>query len=293
MSKSFIPFDSTLGSFSDPYPPLVEGVPSARKATWISSTWMTRDGATLDPSYATEVANVLANGGTLHVTKPDGWDAKLTIKPEHASMLDILDFESWIYDYKNMPTIISWLINFKKAQPGLKVGFYPTQHIRPPDVPPLAVNTREDLITKGKYRSTEYPTWLQQAYIKHTKEFNEEFFNLLDFLSPDFYLLGPLVFDRDIAFFDAVVNTFSTYNKPLYPFVWGIWHTGFNGPTVPPITETQMTKYVQWLIKKTDGCIVWGEKSHNEHLWDVIAREVDGFDRPAFKASTTVRTPVR
>ena len=288
----FFAFDATLGTYADPFPPLVTGVPCARRCTWISSTWMTRDGATLDPDYAPTVAKVLAEGGTLSVTKPDNWRGTLTIKPEHASVLDILDFEAWLGNPAHYTTICKWIDNFKAAQPALKVGFYPTQFVRPDDVPASAANSREDAITSGMYRSGDFPVWLQKASIARIKAFNHDLFARLDFLCPSFYLLGPTVLDRDLAFFDAVRAQFASYGLPLYPFVWGAWHPSFNGPTTPPMTDAQLTRYVRWLRDRADGCVVWGEAAHNDALWTVIAREIDGVVRTS-PSATTVRPPAR
>lgn len=234
----------------------IAGVPGVVRGRWISGTWMTRDGATLEPAYAATVARAFVSGGSLSVIKPDGWRGVLHLSPTAPAELPILDFEGWIGDAAHWPTIIAWIDVFRATAPQLRIGFYPTGTF-----PSATLEHRSRWLEGGKSVRAAKTLSLRRA---------KPLLDRLDFLSPDFYLLGPSAIERDLAFIEQISTSLRIARKPIYAFVWGVWHDAFTPRRDGPPGDEDLKRYAASLRRWCDGAIVWGNRADNERLWAAL-----------------------
>jgi hypothetical protein len=105
-----------------------------------------------------------------------------------------------------------------------------------------------------------------------------------DFFNGDVYLLGQKYVARDLEAYTNALNTIrETFGKPIVPFVWGAYNTAWNPPGTL-LSKATLYRYAKMLRESCDGVIVWGPKSDNEGLIQLMTQ-------PRFTELPTTRQP--
>jgi len=193
----------------------------------------------------------------------DGWTGTLPAVPRKSIVC--LDFEG----VASKSHIIEQLDIFRAAAPNLRVGYYPFLPVSKTPFP----SNRDRFIAAINGQDREHlKKWMA------AKEYSRDLVKRIDFLSPDCYLLGNECFDRDIAYIVAMAKYLRSYDKPVYAWIWGVWHEAWNPPITlmdgmkwytRPTTE-QFERLRDVLKTHYDGAIVWGDHADNIELCDVM-----------------------
>jgi hypothetical protein len=245
---SFTLFDATWGG----------GETFGYPTFWTGAAFIagySRNAATAIPADAQAIADAVYNGVPVHVERPDGWIGDS--KHPYASSLVLLDFETG----NTRAEIVRYLEMFRSAGPNLRVGYFP---FAPFTAAKMEVN-RDDF---------QRPNEMQRKYLSAAKAYTRPIVRMLDCLTPDCYLLHNKDFERDLRFMVALAKYLRSYDCPVYPFMWGVWHDAWNPPITladgtkyltRPNTE-QMRRYVETAITNFDGAVVWGRREDNVEL---------------------------
>lgn len=268
-------FDATWG-----------GKTFANAAMWVGNKFMTNGARTISTAIhqdAKAISDAILENAPIQIQKADGWIGSLASKGGSKS-LACLDFEG---TYDREP-IMSYLRNFRSAAPNLRCGYYPFF--------PLHKKYQHD----GNRDTFILQSAAMKTWINSAKSYTRPILPLIDYLAPDMYLIGDKVFHRDLMYMQGVSKMLSSYDKPVFPFVWGIWHPGGDrdGDGIPdwnpPVCANDHSKpwksaadgewyfhrpsaeqydlFVRTLMENFSGCIVWGPWNDNADLVEALVR---------------------
>lgn len=258
-------FDATVGGERFGFPAFWNGY------AYMRSRSNARQIADATAEDAAAYAEAIYAGSPLKVVSPQWTKSSPSADPK---ALAILDFEG----ETNRDAVLQYLQNFRAAAPNLRVGYYPTWFY---SKTPLDIN-RDWVIGATTPSLKSQFTALTRA-LDAAKEYTRPVMKYLDCLLPDCYLLGETCFQRDLNYLVSVRKLLSSYDKAIYPFIWGIWHPGPNDSWNPAVmvdgvnryprpTEKQFDQLIKVLRDNFEGCVVWGDRDQNEELIAALKR---------------------
>lgn len=172
----------------------------------------------------------------------------------------ILDFEQW-WDVRHRVEIISYIQNFRRLSPGVRLGVYPGGWMYD--------------ATKG-WMNNDDLYFARSAQVTRFMQGKDDFApiaELIDFVSPSVYPMQKEKWKRDQFVTRMMVGWCRRFNKPVLPFVFGGWRYFDNGvERAVKMNIAAMSQYAEIMREEADGAIVWGKWAGNQTLIDVLER---------------------
>lgn len=264
-------FDATFESLdptNDPKPtPYNLG---AFPCFWAGDAFMTNGLHTIKTATREDtnnIADAFYSRKGIHIKRgpdADGNFWEVTTPPLYAQTLALLDFEAIIGTQGGREIIINYLDHWRASAPNIRTGFYP-------------FGWTSSMPFDWNRNSFMNPDPLLKKRLTAAKVYTQPIAKRVDYISPDNYLLGPAGFDFDISYIEKMAKFYYSYDKPIYPVIWGVWHTTWN----PPIQKDGKSWYrrpnreqygvlLKTLKKFCDGCIIWGPWEDNKDMWEVF-----------------------
>lgn len=248
------------------------------KVLWTGRAYLTDGGrtyATATQEDVVPIAQAIYDDKPLYRGTPMTWSG--THEVHGTRSLVCLDFEG----HEDLKGIVHYLELARQAMPTLRLGYYPFMTFTSPKSTLARWDGNRDVfVTPNK--------WMK-SWMASSKSYVRPIVKLCDYLAPDFYLLGNDCFERDLKYMLAVCKHLAAYDKPIYPFIWGVWHEAWNPPIWRSDPERRWVKgdpdiekyyrrpnrqqydvFLDTLEECADGAIIWGPLDDNEDLVEAI-----------------------
>jgi hypothetical protein len=168
----------------------------------------------------------------------------------------VLDFESPLINAMEPARLLEVVLAAKDEAPEIKVGVYGYQ------------------LSKLDLNLDAWAALTPETVTRFTESIEQrrQVVDACDFYNGDLYLLGPKWNTRDLDAYANALNTIrETFGRPVIPFVWGAYNTAWNPPGTL-LNKTTLYRYAKMLRDSCDGVIVWGNKSDNAGLIQLMTQ---------------------
>lgn len=204
------------------------------------------------------IGRLINNGGI----SPNGQ----IITPSLFTMVDFEPAFDWDMDASFIQQRIAWI---REEAPNARLTLYGYEL-------PLSRFNRDLIISN--------PSWVQAAIDVECQKW-QPVVQLMDSVTLSFYLIGGAL-ERDLAYIPAAVAQARRCfpNTPISALLWGSYHTEVS-PGAGLVSVQDLRRYVSIVKALVDGIQVWGLRSDNELLGQVL-REPGALDLPPGRLST-------
>lgn len=233
---------------------------------WGGEAYMTNADRTIEMATiedARNIAHAIRELQPLKIVRlKDGvpwWSGVLKAARPHS--LVNLDFERLAHAKGGRDIIKRYLEMYRRVAPEQRIGF--GFDLLASDPANISFN-REDWIKPSKEK---------KKTITAAKTFTASLIPLIDYLNPNAYMLGEASFERDLNFIIAMAKTLRSFDRPIYPMIWGVWHPTWNPPVDgvrPRMNAMQMKGLRSVLEEHCDGAIIWGQYEENVELYEAM-----------------------